>query len=579
MIDPILSLAFSVHSNKGIFALLLGSGLSRSAGIPTGWEIVIDLIRKIAHIRGEDCEPDPAAWYKTAFGENPDYAKLLDNLARSPSERSGLLKNYFEPSDEERGEGLKIPTDAHKAIAGLVKRGHIRVIVTTNFDRLLENALEEQGITPTVISSPDATEGALPLPHLQCLIIKLHGDYLDTRIKNTPSELGKYDKRIKTLLNRIFDEYGLIVSGWSAEWDIALCSAIKRCKNHRFTTYWTTRHGPGDVAKKLIRLRRAELIEVKDADSFFIELLEKVNALEDFERPHPLSAKAAVAVIKNYLVDKRHTIRLHDMLNQETEKVYNELSEKHFPVNNVPFSPEELLNRANRYEALTEILRASIITGCYWGEKEHEDLWKKCLERVANSNDSGNGLIAWIKLRYYPALLLLYAGGIAAIAAKRYSTLWALLNKTKIHTRSGDRPLIFRIYTDKVMGQKVAQELPGKENLYTPLSDHLFDRLRDDFRDIVPDDAHYDQIFNRFEYLKALTFADMNEEAGAKRIWGPIGRFGWNRKIQKIIEDEMSQPEPPSWPPLEAGFFGGSLERAKEIKRKYDELINRLNWD
>jgi hypothetical protein len=31
----------------------------------------------------------------------------------------------------------------------------VRVIVTTNFDRLLENALEAEGINPAVIASPD----------------------------------------------------------------------------------------------------------------------------------------------------------------------------------------------------------------------------------------------------------------------------------------------------------------------------------------------------------------------------------------------------------------------------------------
>ena len=30
MIDPILSLAVSVRNNKGVYALLLGSGISRS---------------------------------------------------------------------------------------------------------------------------------------------------------------------------------------------------------------------------------------------------------------------------------------------------------------------------------------------------------------------------------------------------------------------------------------------------------------------------------------------------------------------------------------------------------------------
>src|SRR5437879_2506745 len=55
MIDPLVSLAFSVHSSKGAYALLLGSGVSRAAGIPTGWEVVLDLIRKVAKLEGEDC--------------------------------------------------------------------------------------------------------------------------------------------------------------------------------------------------------------------------------------------------------------------------------------------------------------------------------------------------------------------------------------------------------------------------------------------------------------------------------------------------------------------------------------------
>ena len=59
MIDPILSLAFSIQSNRGVYALLLGSGVSRAAEIPTGWEITLDLVRKLARSCGEECEPAP----------------------------------------------------------------------------------------------------------------------------------------------------------------------------------------------------------------------------------------------------------------------------------------------------------------------------------------------------------------------------------------------------------------------------------------------------------------------------------------------------------------------------------------
>jgi hypothetical protein len=34
--DPLTQLAFSIYENKGVYALLVGSGLSRAAEIPTG---------------------------------------------------------------------------------------------------------------------------------------------------------------------------------------------------------------------------------------------------------------------------------------------------------------------------------------------------------------------------------------------------------------------------------------------------------------------------------------------------------------------------------------------------------------
>ncbi len=52
MIDPLISLAFALHNAKSAYALLLGSGVSRAAGIPTGWEIVIDLTRGLAAAEG-----------------------------------------------------------------------------------------------------------------------------------------------------------------------------------------------------------------------------------------------------------------------------------------------------------------------------------------------------------------------------------------------------------------------------------------------------------------------------------------------------------------------------------------------
>ncbi len=196
--ETMLKLAISMHSNPGVYALLIGSGVSKDAGIPTGWEIVLDLINRLAILKGEDTQKEPDKWYNNKYGKVPRYDELLNRLTTTSSERMKLLRPYFEPSEEEREQGLKAPTEAHRAIAKLVSYGFVRMIITTNFDRLIEKALEDEDIIPDVISSDDHLNGAMPYTHSKCYVVKLNGDYIDTRIKNTPEELEKYSKKTNT---------------------------------------------------------------------------------------------------------------------------------------------------------------------------------------------------------------------------------------------------------------------------------------------------------------------------------------------------------------------------------------------
>ena len=47
-LDPTLALALGLSASPGVYAMLLGSGTSTAAGVPTGWGVVTDLIRKVA---------------------------------------------------------------------------------------------------------------------------------------------------------------------------------------------------------------------------------------------------------------------------------------------------------------------------------------------------------------------------------------------------------------------------------------------------------------------------------------------------------------------------------------------------
>lgn len=583
MIDPVLSLAFSMHSNKGVYALLLGSGISRSAGIPTGWEVTLDLIRKLAHMKGENCEPDPAKWYEETFSEEADYSNLLKLVAKTSSERNKLLKAYFEPTEDERQQNLKTPTVAHKAIADLVAKGYIKVILTTNFDRLMEKALEEVGVIPTVISTKDAIQGATPITHAACIVIKLHGDYLDTRIKNTPEELSTYDRQLNTLLDRILDEFGLVLCGWSGEWDIALRDAVQRCKSRRYTTFWTVKDALADKAKMLADLRKAEIVPIQSADVFFSELSEKLLAIREFDLPHPLSAKAAVVTFKRYLEEEKYKIRLHDLVMQETKNLIDDISSKNYSTQQPPPDGDELLHRMKQHEARAEILQAMFSTGGYWGNRNTADLFVKSLERLADQKRQDGGYKAWVNLQLYPILLLVFSAGLAALAADNYEMLASLLLKPQNkYALRGKEPLILSVFPGAVIEQAVGWLLPNLDRHWTPASDYLVGILSSPLKEYIPDQNDLEDKFDRLEYLFSLSILDHLLQTSAYP-WGPVGRFGWRLRrggdhyIVSQIHSEL-ESEKENWKPLKAGLFGGSLDRANIAQANMIEQLKQVHW-
>lgn len=61
----------------------------------------------------------------------------------------------------------------------------MQVILTTNFDRLVEQALDAVGVAYQVISSGNAVDGIEPIAHAKGTVVKLHGDYISPQILNT----------------------------------------------------------------------------------------------------------------------------------------------------------------------------------------------------------------------------------------------------------------------------------------------------------------------------------------------------------------------------------------------------------
>jgi hypothetical protein len=366
------------------------------------------------------------------------------------------------------------------------------------------------------------------LTHAGCVIVKLHGDYLDTRIRNIAAELAAYPDDLRLYLDRILDEFGLIVVGWSAEWDLALRDAIARCPSRRFTTWWATRSHLGDHAKQIVAQRGAQVITINDADHFLEALEQKVLAIAEVDRPHPLSAKVAVAELKRYLPDPMQQIRQHDLVFGEVAAAIDRAISA---TTNDAFDVGELRRRVAAYEAAFSIVRPMVAIGARWGREPDEAMWCEVVRRTCQVYHMTAGRITWIELQKYPPMLTFYAVGLGAIAGGNYRLLKRLF---EIRLRLDDeRPAVesllpYTAYSDQ-LGPPVWNQLTAPQASATPTSDRILNMLAEEVSELAGDRGDLETLFDRFEILAAISYADQKtsstEDPRQTQPWFPPGRW------------------------------------------------------
>ncbi|MDR3571894.1 MAG: SIR2 family protein [Candidatus Pacebacteria bacterium] len=592
MIDAATALAFSLFENKGVYALLLGSGISRAAQIPTGWEVTLNLIQRIAALKGITSEPDWAAWYLREFSKEPNYSEVLDELSSTADERRAILHSFINPDSEDLTAGRKVPTRAHRAAAKLVQDGFIRVIITTNFDRLMEKALQDVGIAPTVIKSDDDLKGAVPLIHSRCYLVKVHGDYLDTRIRNIERELASYSSELDTLLDRIFDEHGLLVCGWSGDWDIALRSAITRAPSRRYPLFWATRGTPSEIANDLITHRDGKIIRIDDADTFFERLERMVSAQTELQRANPQSTEILVVSAKKYLSRSEYRIQLDELIGDELRKVQDAMLTPDFGVaaSNTGFN-EAVVKLVARYEVLLEpLVRIFGVLG-RWGNGSEFETTTDIITQFAPTPQIA-GMLVLIYLRTYPGVLLFYAYGLALIKARRYKDLFRLFQTPVLDAAAKEKNLVSTLFLGAWDGgneETIWKLLPGLERRRTALSDHLHDILKPLVSDYLYSDHEFSALFLEFEFLAALAFLTLNAEEtdfkksetldqwGRNFVWAPVGRILWDHENRNRIVKSFENKEKLS-NVLMAGFAKESPAYFSAAVANLSRLWERARW-
>ncbi|WP_394700410.1 SIR2 family protein [uncultured Bacteroides sp.] len=577
-IERLTTLAFSMYTNKGAYALLLGAGISRSAHIPSGWEVENMLIEQLAATQGAADIEDWHQWYKDKYGDSATYSSLLEELVKEPTERVQLMRGFFEPTDEERELGWKKPTKAHGAIAKLAKEGYIRVILTTNFDRLLERALEAEDVIPQVIYHESDIEKSTPIVHGKTVtIIKINGDYIDCRFRNTTEELDNYPEAMKNYVSRIFEDYGLITCGWSATWDKGLVDIINGSSSSRYNSFFTNVGEASDVMKALAISRRGEIMLIKGADDLFTELHEQVVALEQSNTSRRLNYDVMMSRVKKYLSSEQYNIDYSDLIEKFGTEAYDKIMAK--ANYNFTITPEQFFAYFElHHNAVKPLIDIAILTA-RWGKAHHIEAFGDIMVKLC-TKPFRSGEITTEGTQYLHALgatLLLNAIGIACVKYDRYTELNKIL---KLSVPAGNFIGFYRKSLLSLLGSThwrydELNYLAGINYIY-PWSFILLKRLRSHFIGCFTVDSEYENTFYIWEHLKSLVFG-YNQCYILDRFYVPTGQF-----LRSRVEYKMRQngEEPYSvffdnadklkgeWEPVKQGMFNGNYD---EYKKNFDQ--------
>lgn len=90
-------------------------------------------------------------------------------------------------------------------------------------------------------------------------IIKVNGDYLSDDIRNTGAY---YPRETMDRLTQVFDDFGLVVCGWPAQWDTALVNCLGVSRPRRYSLFWMIVEPPSKRARMIVTQKGGTIVEI-----------------------------------------------------------------------------------------------------------------------------------------------------------------------------------------------------------------------------------------------------------------------------------------------------------------------------
>jgi len=240
----------------------------------------------------------------------------------------------------------------------------------------------------------------------------------------------------------------------------------------------------------------------------------------------------------------------------------------------------DLNEQIAEYEILTKNLLNLFVAGCYHGGGELDSVWSDALTIVGETTDEGNAADTFLRLRRFPAMLLFYAGGIAAVAGERYKTVAALFHKTKVRRWRMLQPACEALPPATIVDRYDRKILIEWQQSAMPLELHLRNHLRDALGSVIHTEDEFLDSFTRFEYLFALdSLSKGNGIISGSYMWeSEIHRKlhrSYSQLLATVIETNFEiERDGAQWLPFKSGVFSGTWETFQNFKTTADAKLS-----
>jgi hypothetical protein len=420
-LDALVQLSVGMAVTPGGYAVLLGSGVSMEAGIPTGEQVLRDTMLRLYRAQNEGDPPgddELKKWTEDEGLATLTYSDLLESIFPSAQGRRDYLTGFFR---------AKAPGPTHLALADLAAEGLIRIFITTNFDPLLEHALQAKGLAPVMVSDAGSIERAPARETVDCFVVKAHGDAGQLTVRNTLAEIGTLETRMEQELAEICERHGILTLGYSGN-DPAVGKALERTSQN-FGLYWGTRRPEiSDGAKAIISATQGKLVVRPGAHELVDELARRIAAWQEHPTGEtPTSVRAEMierlrASDRVGVAELAKAERLHFEVN--SIELIGEAAEEFGSSNPVGSSKLKALE-ADLAALFERKLASGFALIEHGGDFQAEVDWLAQLSAREIRMRSGSPT-AWIQAPRWLAWMLVWAYGALAVSIREFSAVKAL---------------------------------------------------------------------------------------------------------------------------------------------------------